>query len=356
MRPLPGAIAAHRRGALGAAAALRRSGGRFRIATNGAAPAGSAAQNGRVDEHRLRRAAFGDQPDADVWAAAATGAARERWLAAVVLGGCGHYAAAATVLARLVHHPDRVLASLAASTLASHRRQLGGHAAARVLDARALAIVSPRGDSGPEGVGPEEGIDPEGVDSAGARTDALLGLAADAIGAGRPEEARRLHAAVEPQGWRARVRYGWLSAEIALASGHASEAVAPAESAARVARAAGALRHSLKSHLVLGTALVVRGTPDGVDCGVELLECVLNHTYLLGLRSLSWPTALVLAGQEPFGTVSATDRATGALSWVLRRADPVSRQLAFESPWVPTTLLRSGEPPNADLRTKLLTD
>lgn len=282
-----------------------------------------------------------------MWAAAADGTARQRWLAAVVLGGQGRYAAASTVLGALLGHADRVLASLAASTLASHRRQLGGHASARVLDARALATAPPV-------AGSED--DPDGVDAAGARSDALLGLAADAIGVGRVAEARRLHAAVEPRGWRVRVRHGWLAAEIELADGHAARAVAPAEEAVRIAREAGALRHVLKSDLVLGVALVLWGTPEGVDRGVELLGCDLNHMDELGLLSLFWPTALVLVEHDPSGAGNPLVRATEALSCVLRRADPISRRLALESPWVPISLLRSGEPPNADPQMKFLTD
>jgi len=80
----------------------------------------------------LREAAFGGNPGADV-SKAAQGTPRQRWLAAVVLGGQGHYAAATALLTELRHTADPVLASLAASTLASQRRQVGGHAAARRL-------------------------------------------------------------------------------------------------------------------------------------------------------------------------------------------------------------------------------
>ncbi|WP_306743587.1 hypothetical protein [Saccharothrix yanglingensis] len=295
----------------------------------------------------LRRAAFGDRPDAEVWGGL-RGGPEERWLAAVVLGGQGHYAAAATALGELIA-AGGLFGSLAASTLASHRRQLGGHAAARRLDAVALARA-PRGG----------GVDVDGVDAAGARTDALLGLAADALGAGRLVEARRLHARVEPVGWRARVRHAWVAAEVELAAGHAERAVAPAETAASLAREAGALRHTLKSDLVLGTALVVVGTPESVDRGTRMLHCDLTHTDRMGLLSLSWPAALVLANVQVDRTSAENwnvrKSAKSALSCVLRRADPISRRLAAHSPWVPTSLLRSGEPPNADAETKFLTD
>ncbi|MFC0066205.1 hypothetical protein ACFFQW_20620 [Umezawaea endophytica] len=296
-------------------------------------------------EDQLRRAAFGDEPGTPVWSTLRDGSARERWLAAVVLGGQGHYAAAATVLGALLHDRDRVVASLAASAFASHRRQLGGHAVARGLDARALATAPTSGAP-----------DPDGVDAAGARADALLGLAADAIGAGRTGEARRLLAATEPRCWRTEVRRGWVAAEIELAEGHAEAAVAPAEAAVEVAREAGAVRHVLKSEVVLGTSLVVWGTADGVARGVELLECDLNHITKRDLWSLIWPTALVLVDHDPFAAGKPPVRATEALSCVLRRADPIGRRLARDSPWVPTALLRSGEPPNADPLSKFLTD
>jgi hypothetical protein len=305
-----------------------------------------------VNEWELRRAAFGDRPDAQVWPAVHSDAARERWLAAVVLGAQGHYAAAATVLTALLRHPRPVLASLAGSTLASHRRQLGGHAAARRLDAFALGRLRDITHA-------ESDVDSDGVDTAGAAVDALLGLAADAIGLGRIAEASRLHAAAEKAsggGWRSDVRLGWVAAEIELASGRAEQAVAPAEAALSVATAAGSARHVLKSELVLGTALVVWGAPESRERGVQMLRCDLNHTVQLGLASLVWPAALVVLEHDHAGADRALDRARNALNCVLRGSDPEGRRLALESPWVPTGLLRSGEPPNADPQANFLTD
>ena len=296
-------------------------------------------------EEELRRAAFGDSPDLDVWSALASSNSRARWLAAVVLGGQGHYAAAATVLDALRHDPDPVIASLSLSTRASHHRQLGAHHLARALDGAALARLQTTG-----------GSDPDGIDADSARTDALLGLAADSLGAGRLHEARRLLARIETHGWRSEVRKGWVTAEVELASGQAHAAVAPAERAYGVATSRKALRHELKSALVLGTALVVWGTPDGSTRGVELVECELNHSVTKGLHPLIWPSALVLVGHAPTVGAVAIDRATEALSCVLRRADPVSRRVALDSPWVPSGLLRSGEPPNADPQMNFLTD
>ncbi|MEV0678466.1 hypothetical protein AB0I60_18310 [Actinosynnema sp. NPDC050436] len=296
----------------------------------------------------LRAAAFGDRPGADV-RRAADGPPRDRWFAAVALGGQGHYAAAATLLHPLVRSGDRLIASLAASTLASHRRQLGSHATARRFDALALAAAP---DSSPP--------DLDGVDAAGARADALLGLAADAVGAGRLREARLLHARVVTQSWRTGVRKDWVAAEIELAAGHAERAVEPAERALRAAEAVGATRHVLKSGLVLGVASVVWGTPESVARGVHLLSCDLNHTDRHGLLSLSWPTALMLLTSPVVRNDAETEKvrnfAVNALSCVLRRADPISRRLAVNSAWIPTALLRSGEPPNADPQANFLTD
>src|SRR5437763_12915950 len=138
-----------------------------------------------VSDADLRAAAFGARRDADVHAMAADGAPRQRWLAAVTLGGQGRYGLATAVLRGLLADADPVLAALAGATLASHRRQLGGHAAARSLDGAAAGRLA--------GVAADGHADPDGLDAAGAWSDVLLGLAADAVGLGRVGEARRLH-------------------------------------------------------------------------------------------------------------------------------------------------------------------
>ncbi|WP_369822081.1 hypothetical protein [Saccharomonospora sp. CUA-673] len=198
-------------------------------------------------ESRLRQLAFGDvpEPGADpghrIVGAARTD--RERWLAAVALGARGHYAAAATLLESLMRSAGvrtgrrpAVLSSLALSALASHRRQLGGHRAAMRLDGIALARVGgleppPQADV-PRGHGGDgwDGGDVDGVDAVGAWADAVLGLAADHLGTGRPDLARGLVArvrTVEPVlPWRSRVRANWVGAEAALVAG---DAAAPAD-------------------------------------------------------------------------------------------------------------------------------
>ena len=281
----------------------------------------------------LRDAAFGGTPGADV-SKAAFGTPRQRWLAAVVLGGQGRYAAATALLTALRHDSDPVLASLAASTLASQRRQVGGHTAARRLDGEALARLS--------GVEPVAD-DPDGVDAAGALADALTGLAADAIGTGGP--ARRLHVvaadtverteATHGHRWRSRVRLEWVRAEIELASGRPEEALEPARRAVEEATAVGALRHRAKSRLVLAAALSAQ--PDEVSKGraEALLECDVHHNQALGLHPLAWPCALVLGQLRPDGAYTWLERAKGVLSCVLFRADPVARTIATASVWVP---------------------
>lgn len=277
-------------------------------------------------------AAFGDRPDLSITDIPPD--PESRWLAAVALGGQGRYAAAATLLQDLLHDPDPVRASLAASTLASHRRQLGGHASARALDATALRLAPP---------GAHE-----------ARCDALLGLAADALGVGRQVEARRLIASAEqlgdrgatrgplsapsgprvaqPAGWRAEIRLGWVSAEVELGAGRADLAVPHAQRAADRAGASGSTRHRVKSALVLGAALAADGDHERAG---RLLAGTTEEASDLGLLPLVWPCALLLAELEPRARPAHRRAAGDALHRVLRRADPVGRRIAEHSPWVP---------------------
>jgi hypothetical protein len=238
-------------------------------------------------------------------------------LAAVALGGQGWYAAAAALLRDLIAEPDHVVASLAASTLASHRRQLGGHAAARALDAQALRLLAAHPDAGE------------------ARSDALLGLAADALGVGRQTEARRLIASasrLRSPGWRAEIRLGWVCAEVELGAGRADLAVRHAERASERANTSGSTRHRVKSALVLGAALAADGDRDRAT---RLLAGTGAEASDLGLLPLMWPCALLLAELEPARRPAHRRAAGDALHRVLRRADPAGRRIAERSPWVP---------------------
>ncbi|MFC4853317.1 hypothetical protein [Actinophytocola glycyrrhizae] len=252
----------------------------------------------------LEQAAFGDRPDLVVTAAPAQPC--ERWLAAVVLGAQGHYARAATLLHDLVRRTDD-LGALAAATFASHRRQLGGHAAARTFDARGL--VAARSDD--------------------ARADVLLGLAADAVGAGRLDEARRLRDRVPLTSWRARVRHGWVSAEICLSAGGAARP--HAERALAEAEAAKATRHRIKSEIVLAAALA------GAEpvMARKLVTRARDDATDLHLSSLVWPASLLLVELDPSEASAHTRNAGLVLHGLLLRADPRGRELAERSPWVP---------------------
>jgi len=163
----------------------------------------------------------------------------ERWLLGAALGALGRYGEAKTLLTDVIDAaPPPPHRSLAASTLASHYRQLGRHAEARGWDEEAAAWA---------------GGDPE------ARFDAALGLAADAVGAGdlaaartRCGEIAEPASRISPQHWRRRVRYGWVLTEVALLAGDPSAAVEAARSGLAVAEEAAAPRHVAKCLLFLG--------------------------------------------------------------------------------------------------------
>ncbi|MFC7617868.1 hypothetical protein ACFQV2_35135 [Actinokineospora soli] len=173
-----------------------------------------------------------------------------------------------------------------------------------------------------------------GVDHAEARSDVLLGLAADAVGLGRVGEARRLVALDDGDaGPRAEVRRGWLRAEIALAAGDPDAAIAPA----RAAHASDypSTRHRVKSGVVLGAALAAAGETDEAR---NLLADNLRIATREGLLPLVWPAALVLA---ELGQTEHKEQAAAALHCVLRHSDPLARRVAERSPWVPTWLFAS---------------
>lgn len=267
----------------------------------------------------LRRAAFGDLP---VLPVGMPGSPRAKLLTAIVLGAQGWYAGAATLLDEVARGRDRMLASLALSTFASHRRQLGGHRAAFGPDGAALRLVT--GLSGDE--------DADGVDVAGARADALLGLAADNLGVGRLPLARALVARVAARSWRSKVRLGWITAEIELASGQGARAVAPAEAALTLATTVGARRHVVKSQLVLAAAAGAAGQRERA---VHLVDDALAVTDVFALRSLSWPAGLLAVEHGSDSRQRNRSRVDDLVYAVLLRTDPDGRRLARESPWVP---------------------
>ncbi|WP_328606269.1 hypothetical protein OG943_41050 [Amycolatopsis sp. NBC_00345] len=341
-----------------------------------------------MEEETLRALAFGGHPQPPEPVTAPRSAAPwDRLLAAIVLGAQGRYAAASTALSDLRQSRDPLLASLAATTLASHRRQLGGHTAARSLDGEALALVlggpAPWLDLSPlSPLSPRDGrpsdhrsanraaanraaanpgaaatpavadrdaaaappapafapSDPDGLDYPGARADALLGLAADNLALGRIAAARRLaaRAVAEDGRWRATVRAGWVGAEIELAAGRPAEAVAPARRAAEAARERGARRHVVKSDIVLGVTLSAAGDAGDREAALALVESALAEAEKCELYSLIWVATRVAADLGAQHAEKYRFRSREVLHAVLRRVDPCVMRIAQDSPWVPT--------------------
>nr|WP_254925600.1 MULTISPECIES: hypothetical protein [unclassified Rhodococcus (in: high G+C Gram-positive bacteria)] len=217
---------------------------------------------------------------------AATGP-RESWYRSAALAGQGRYGAADVELRR--YRPDSLeLESLHASTRASWLRQLGRHDRARRFDGRAVFLVGL--------VGP-----PRSRDTVEARSDALIGLAADALGTGRFELAQTLLARSEehrqgPNGdrlWRPALRAAWVSAELAMVRGDGPTAVRHAESARALANDADSLRHSIKTDLVLAAALSCAGqTTRAHDSAVQVASAAAMH----GLLPLSWAATMLCEG------------------------------------------------------------
>jgi hypothetical protein len=230
----------------------------------------------RADVRRLLvDAAFGDRPQR--WPLPAAEAPDQRWLRAVAAGGQGRYAAALTDLDAVDRAGDAVLRSLSLSTRASFLRQLGWHRAAAGWDGRALAVP--------------------GADDR-ARADALIGLAADALGVGRFALSGRLldragAAAAAGADLRLPVRLGWVGAELAMAQGDGAGAVDRARRAVTAAAAFGSARHRVKSDVVLAAALCTAGELDRCR---EVADAALDAAAGFGLLPLHWALASLLAG------------------------------------------------------------
>lgn len=217
-------------------------------------------------------AAFGERPDR--WPLPPATDPHDRWLRAVAAGGQGRYAAALTDLG---HLPGTPAASPAMSARASFLRQLGWHRRAAGWDGRALAAAG--GD-------------------AAAAADALTGLAADALGAGRFAASRRLldrAGAVVDLAADARlpVRLAWVRAELAMVQGDGAAAVDHAETAVTAAARCPSARHRVKSDVVLAAALCSRGD---LQRSRAVADAALAAADRLGLVPLRWALASLLAG------------------------------------------------------------
>jgi hypothetical protein len=222
----------------------------------------------------LANAAFGDDPGR--WPLPEATTPLHTWQRAVAAGGQGRYASGFADLDAVGRTPGAgSVASLALSTRASFLRQLGRHVDARPWDGRALALAASDAD---------------------ARADALIGLAADALGIGRfGVSARLLQRAREVLGdvsqARLPVRFGWVSAELAMFTGDGAAALEHAERAVGLAASTGSVRHAVKSDVVLAAALCSAGDPDGSR---RVADVALEVTRQFGLVPLSWALACLL--------------------------------------------------------------
>ena len=223
----------------------------------------------------LANAAFGDDPQR--WPLPQASTPVELWLRAVAAGGQGRYGSAMADLDGVCRlQRGGALVSLALSTRASFLRQLGWHDRARRWDGRAMALA---------------GSDPE------ARADALIGLAADALGVGRfAASAAALGRAGELRtgsGWpRLPVRLAWVSAELAMARGDGATAVGHAERAVELAAAFGSARHAVKSDVIRAAALCSAGDIDGSR---KVADAAIDDSERLGIVPLRWALACLLA-------------------------------------------------------------
>jgi len=238
-------------------------------------------------DRELAAAAFGDRPDS--WPLPTATSPQQLWLRAVAAGGQGRYGSACRDLSEVRRErPAGRLVSLAHSTQASFLRQLGWHTLARGWDGRALALA---------------GTDPE------AHSDALIGLAADALGVGRFAAATTLLARADsvtvpgptaPD--RLPVRRRWVAAELAMATGDGASAVRHAEEAVELAKAMAvpSARHQVKSQVVLAAALCSAGD---TERSRAVGEAALQAAGRLRLLPLRWAAACLLID---IGSVSFT--------------------------------------------------
>ena len=238
------------------------------------------------------------------------------WLLGVCLGAAGKFGSALAVLEPLATQsgtkaPERRLfAALAAASGASVHRQLGQHTAAQAMDEQALALA----EDGPE-----------------ATFDALLGLAADAVGLGDAATAKaRLTqageiAAPRTDWWRQKVELAWVQAETALLEGDPNGAAALLGPAIASAEVSGAPRYVAKSLLFLGVAQVQAGelvTAEGT------LRRAATLAESLGAVPLLWPSrALLGALLDESSPAEAAKSLAAARGAVISIADDLPESL-----------------------------
>lgn len=205
--------------------------------------------------------------------------AQAKWLLGVCYASSGEFSAAEDVLQELLPHDadesqamPRLEAALAATTLASIRRQQHRYLDAQDLDEWALTL-----------------------DPVGAAFDARIGLAADRVGQADPSGAAEYLdwavAVIADDDWRQRVRAGWVQCEISLLLNEGEQARDVALRAAHVAQQAEAGRHVSKSLLFAGVAARSCGDPSATDLLAKSGELASN----LGLQPILEVLAVVAA-------------------------------------------------------------
>lgn len=241
------------------------------------------------------------------------------WLLGVALGAGGRYGSALTVLDSLLGGgqdlgPERRLfAALAASTAGSVHRQLGRHAAGRLLDQRGLELSRGVGEAG---------------------FDAHLGLSADAVGLGETETAQAelaAAAALVPdragEWWRQRVRLDWVRCEVALLTEDPAAAAEHAEAAVARAEQNRAPRHVAKGLLFLGVSRLQAGLPDPEGA----LRRAASLAEGLGCLPLVWPSRAVLGAMlADVDPAAGNENLAAARAVVLAIADDLRPDLRAE--------------------------
>lgn len=202
----------------------------------------------------------------------------QKWALAVELGARGRYGQAYTVLEPLLDSDDPHHDAIASSVLASHRRQVCDHEAARALDQSAI-----------------DRWEAAGADIDWQYADLVVGRAADAIGMGELDDAREwlatADAVIGDGGFlRCAVRAGWVRGELAMAQGEPEEAALELEALAPMLDDLRSDRHRCKSRMLLA-ATYEHSSPERA---VELLEKVLSTAKARCWHSLMWPSAYVL--------------------------------------------------------------
>lgn len=238
-----------------------------------------------------------------------TEAAAARWLLAVCQSAAGRFGQALVALDELLPVTAdaplerRMFGALGKATLGSIHRQLGRHGEARVHDEVALELSAATGEAG---------------------FDALLGLAADAVGLGDASAARdhlgqaRALTDGHADWWRQRVRVGWVQAEVALLESRPEDAVVAASAAVDLAEQVGAPRHVAKGLLFQGVAQVEAGRHEEA---ATLLRRAGLLAESLGTLPLLWPARAVLGAllgerdeQESQRCFSSARRAVGLIA------------------------------------------